>query len=406
MSPDALRPAPGRIAPFARLGTVAGPLSLLLACQGLTAYNAVPGSDTDPDVNGGDADTDADADADADADSDVDVVVLDISEVAPDWGNNKGGTEVTIRGGPFDKTARVWFGAKEAEVTFAGPSKVVATAPRSTETGAVDVKVTTETGEGTGTSAFTYWADGTGSYGAYGFVEWYHMVGSYWDGTPSDFGFAQMFFAEPNSAPPWRVYYSGSKDSCKSEYEFAGELLIYDLGASSLKLELPTGATMSLPPDPDNAWLYATELSPAQFKQNGTYGLEEVIADGFPPVTNPALVVTPASFSVTQPAVSGSTPPTITKSLALQWQTSGAGDYVLVILNRYSGSSVVETVTCVATDDGAFQVPSSAWTGWSSGSQMDVLVGRAKEATGTFQHNDATSGVLGVYWVYGAGFQQ
>lgn len=404
MSLNPLRLFSGSAAPFARLGSAASGLVVLAACQGLTAYN--PGADTDP---GDDPDPDSDSDPDSDTDPDTDpqTVDLDLSEIAPDWGSNAGGTEISIRGGPFDSSARVWFGAKEATVTSSTKNRLVVTLPKSTETGAVDVKVTTDTGEGIGTSGFYYWADGTGQYAAFGQLGWYHMVGTYWSSTPADFGYASVFFTDAVDTPPWRLSYSGSKDSCKSDYTYSGDVGVYEFDADSIKLELPTGATMSLPKDPDATYAFGTELAASQFKQNGTYGLEEIVASDFPPITNPELIVTPTSFSVSQPAIAGSTPPTLSKAISFQWQTSGAGDYVLILLNRYNASFVMqETVTCVANDDGAFNVPSSVWAGWSSGGQLDVLVGRAREASGTFEHNNATSGVLGVYWVYGAGFQQ
>ena len=56
-------------------------------------------------------------------------------------------------------------------------------------------------------------------------------------------------------------------------------------------------------------------------------------------------------------------------------------------------------------DDGSFVVPSTIWSGWSDYDQISILVGRVQEPTTTLPYNNADNGTVGIYWVYGAGFQ-
>jgi hypothetical protein len=63
-------------------------------------------------------------------------------------------------------------------------------------------------------------------------------------------------------------------------------------------------------------------------------------------------------------------------------------------------------VTCAVRDDGSFTVPSSAWSSWTTGRYVDIVVGRARMPSGTIPVNNADSGVAGVYWVWGLGRMQ
>ena len=56
-------------------------------------------------------------------------------------------------------------------------------------------------------------------------------------------------------------------------------------------------------------------------------------------------------------------------------------------------------------DDGAVTVPSTIWSDWSTFDQMSILIGRVKEPTTTLPYNNADNGVVGIYWLYGAGYQ-
>jgi hypothetical protein len=60
-------------------------------------------------------------------------------------------------------------------------------------------------------------------------------------------------------------------------------------------------------------------------------------------------------------------------------------------------SAIVEAVTCVVQDDGAFTVPASVWTGWEPGRSLVVVLGRVQESVATLPYNNSTSGMVGIY---------
>jgi len=374
---------------------------------GLSGTNETD-ADTDADADG---DADADADSDADADADTDITALAVDSVNPEYGTTAGGASVTISGGPFDETASVRFGGVLATVDSVTRNTIqVQTPPYDTE-GSVDISVTTDSGTGGLTGGFYYIQDGAGLTGVMGAFEWYDIVGSYWSGTPRDFGYSTFWFTVPVDAMYYSLYAS-TLDTCQSEYSYSGpDIYYYDFDVPNATLVAPDGGTLRHTWDSTYGMFDAGDLSNGDFDQNASYDMQTISPTDFPSFEFPDIVRTPASFSVSSPAIGGSTVPSINRSsFTLTWTGSG-GDYMLAYLGRdlheeppSSGNYVyTELVTCALRDDGSFTVPSSVWSGWAANDQMDVLLGRATAGTGTVPFNNADSQFVGIYWVYGAG---
>ncbi|MBN2798078.1 MAG: IPT/TIG domain-containing protein [Deltaproteobacteria bacterium] len=387
-------------------------------CGGMRPYNvgagddtAVVDGDTDTDT---DTDTDSDTDTDTDTDSDTDVEPASITGLTPAWGSTLGGAEVRISGGPFDSSAQVHFvrdGARVAgTVLTANSSEVRVRTPAWTaEAGPVGVEVQTLTHYGEAADAFRYFLDGTGKTGALGALERYEMIGSYW--TPQSWVSAQAFFIEPWVMDWGSLLYAPGMDQCRSEYGIHADwdaIGVYDPQLSALVISSTSGGSVRMTPDADASWIYGAEPALSTFVHSTSYRLEPTTggAGSWPEFSLDPLVVTPPALSVYEPDMGGSEGPDIVQSaFDLRWSPSGARDYVLVDLFRYNGSAIVEEVTCKVVDDGTFRVPSSVWTGWSSGSQMSVYLGRASEGSATLPYNNARAGFVAVTWVVGAGWQ-
>ena len=118
----------------------------------------------------------------------------------------------------------------------------------------------------------------------------------------------------------------------------------------------------------------------------------------------PDVLDLPSSFNVSQPNMSGSSIPSVSRSaFNLTWSGSG-GDFMLAYLaKRPSDASTnwEEVVTCAMTDDGSFTVPSSAFSSWTSSRYVDVVIGRVTMPGGIVPYNDANVGFAGTYWVWG-----
>jgi hypothetical protein len=290
-------------------------------------------------------------------------------------------------------------------------NEIHARTPAYSSEGSVDVSVSTDAGSGGLTGGFYYIQDGAGLAGVIGAMEWYDIVGSYWSGTPRDFGFSNFFFAVPVDFQYWQ-FYSSALDTCVSSYSpTLPDIYYYDFEVAAATLTAPDGGTLRYTWDATYAYYDAGDLANGDFDQNASYDLATLTPTDFPAFDAPDIVRTPGSFTVGSPAIGGSTPPPVNRnSFSLMWTGSG-GDYMLAYLGRDlheqpSGSGnfeYTELVTCALRDDGSFTVPSTVWTGWAANTQMDVLLGRVTLGTGTVPFNNADSQFAGIYWVYGAG---
>lgn len=386
------------------------------ACGNLAAYYP-EGRTVDP--IGTDSDTDEDTDTDSDTDPDTNLIPLEITEVSPAHGTSAGGVEVEIVGGPFDNSAEVYFGERKGSVIATGRTWLTVETPSGSE-GAVDVRVRTETGEGEMTEAFNYWLDGSGRMGTYGSLSHTRYLGTYWCirepcetsadlGTPEPQAGAIIAFLEPSGLEWWENW-APAFNQCRSDYEPTLSATAYNPGVTSMTLRRSstTGAInlqRGSGETPD--FYYVTTGNITSGFANGTsYSIESRGGENWPAFEMPGAVSTPDMFSIFSPVVNSSTLPTVRRSnFRVEW-TGGDGDYVVILAERFGTTGSLELVSCVVDDNGAFTIPSTAWSGWSVDNQVRLQVGRVKEPTGVVPFNNARSGVVGVQWVVGAAVTQ
>ena len=283
-------------------------------------------------------------------------------------------------------------------------TELVVTTPNYSGTGWVSIDVANDAGSNFTGKAHQYWEDGTGTYGTTGAIEWYTMVGGYWS-SPSDFGAATIVFTAPTTTSYYELAYANALDTCELNYASTASFSALLPNTTSLSLNKPATGSISLLQDTTYNYIYAEDLGSGDFIENATYSLSPITTDpDFPSFSMKGIVETPASFKVSSPAIHGTSPPNVSQSTSLSWGGSG-GDYMLAYFLRYEGSAIIDEVSCVMKDDGSFTVPSTVWSDWSKGDQVSVLIGRALEPSTTLPYNNADNGVVGILWMYGAGFQ-
>lgn len=352
-----------------------------------------------------DADTDADGDGDSDTDSDTDTDVggPDIDAIDPAFGTNGGGLEVTITGGPFDSSSTVKFGSAAGTVTNRGTSLLTVRTPTTGVTGAVDVTVSNSDGETVDKGAFTFFEDATGLASLLGVVEWYAYTGGYWSGSDPGFGSAWVRMIEPADAYYWDFYANGD-DACASNFTSSLSLSVYDLGVTQIGLS-SSSTGMKLAWDSTYLW-WSTEPTAAQFKSDDNWDVDRISASGWPEFEVSLAARTPGTFSITAPALSGSSLPSLAKGdLNLRW-SGASGDRMLlymVLTDDGDWSSILEEVSCVALNDGSFSVPTSTFKSWRSNEVLYIMMGNTVGAgAGTVPLNNGDSRIAGAYWLIGA----
>lgn len=337
-------------------------------------------------------------------DTDTDVGSMIIGEVRPVSGTSAGGTEVVIQATPLTGELSVRLGGQPATVIDHTPTSVTVTSPAG-EPGWADIVIEAGKDHGRATDGWYYWPDGQGKTGVIGSISWYSYAGTYWEDTPDDWGRAWLSFTVPVELEYWELY-ATSLDRCESGYQYSFSTTdFYEPGASSVSL-VGTEAELILEQDDVDPTMYALDFAEG-WEPDSSYDL--LAMDGTPPwpdLAQPDLVGTPPGFSLFQPAIAGTYPPTVRQELELEWSDAGAGDFMVAILYRYSGDTVAEIVKCAMVDDGSFTIDRSVWDSWSSGSQLTVVVGRARVSPTSLAHNRASSQVAGVQWIVGAAYAE
>jgi hypothetical protein len=114
----------------------------------------------------------------------------------------------------------------------------------------------------------------------------------------------------------------------------------------------------------------------------------------------------PSPLSVSNPALSAADPDTLARGEAITWTPAG-NDWVLFTLHLYNGvgADSIETITCVARDDGSFTPDSSKFTLWPVGVQLTIFASATRDVPGgVLPWNQANSRVAGINTIMGAVF--
>lgn len=415
-------------------------LSLLLAgcAVGLTSYTKPDevGDDGGGGNGGGDGDVDLDTD-DWDSDPlDTDGGgssssgggngggSLSIDDVDPWWGVSDGGLAVTVSGSGFTSSTEVLFGGTEATVATRGSSALIIETPEfsgideSLGYETVNVKVEDGSDSDSLADAFIYYLSGVDKAGAFGDISWYHWTQSaksgFADGASlTDYGTAGVYFiTPPRDVHLWDLY-AASADSCSdASYSFTdtiGDIYTLDMGPSSITLAPASGSNITLAWDNSyGGYFNSADLTSAQVPQGTLYDMQNVAA-GYAPedFTVADAAKSASSFSLTSPLIDNSTLPIVSQSsLSFTWSTSTSGQRVLLYLAMMNSSgTTLDEIYCVASDDGSFTVPSSAWSGpWVRSSFMWIQAGRVIENGGTLPYNNGETRIAGVYWNIGLGY--
>ncbi|MFK7931081.1 MAG: IPT/TIG domain-containing protein [Myxococcota bacterium] len=367
-------------------------------------------ADTDTDT---DTDTDADTDTDTDTDTDVEWPELVLSGIDPNVGSNAGGQVLTVTVGPLDpEDVTVLMGGVEATILETSEEWVRIETPRLSLQGAASVEVRSAERTARLSDAYFFWADGSGLAGAVGTVANYDLDRSYDldlffggldENDPPQEQSAQIVFVEPSDWELWQLY-APELDMCVLNSESSAPGLTFlKPGFSSIELggvdlEVNESGNEYLLPRRPGSWSGTGAVSLEV--PNGEPGWLETSFEPFVTVPQQAPVVV-------RPALDGFSAPTdVRNGFALQWQSVGAGDFIVVQMYRYKGGERPDDVTCVLEDDGLFYTPSDLFSGWTNGRPVAIAIGRAKRSDAILPWNNSEARVYGMHWWYGGFYQR
>ncbi len=320
---------------------------------------------------------------------------IELDSVVPAFGSNAGGSEVILRGGPFDRFTEVTFGDVEGEVLSAEADELVVRVPRVDMDGDVALVVRSDIGSAVG--SFRYWPDATGLVGLKGTLAYVNVVGDYWTSSAADRALVELALVEPVAYEPWQDL-APTFGGCASDWGARPDRTVD--GAATVTL-VSSSTSVDIDVDSDGWYQADGGVTPGQ-----SYDFEP--SSDWAGLSVPDLVQVPVGLRVVEPALDVAVPPKVDRSFDITWDRSDSADYVAVVLERASwdansGAPVIQQkVTCAVPDNGSFTVPGELWSAWVPDEVIFVSVGRVKVSDGVLPHNGSSIAVTGAYWVAGA----
>lgn len=318
---------------------------------------------------------------------------LEVTGVWPPFGSDAGGSTVRIVGGPFEGFATVTIDGEEATVLSSTPEELVISTPPGVE-GVAELIVTSD--GAASTHSFRYWADASGMVGLKGAIEFVDVVGNYWADGGYDRARAEISLIEPVEFESWEAF-SRSYNSCTSDWTLPRDVPVDGMDDVVL---VSSDIRVDLEEDGDG-FVGDQGVAPGEM-----YGLET--AGEWDGVVLDDLVEVPPGLRVSAPVLDGDAPKKVDRQFELTWDRNAPADYVAIVMERShlepNGSLTIEQkVSCAVPDSGSFTVPGTMWNEWRSDDVITVSIGRVYEGNGVvLPHNNAESGVVGIYWVSGA----
>ena len=216
-------------------------------------------------------------------------------------------------------------------------------------------------------------------------------------------GHAYIAFIDPSDLHIWSLY-SETIDSCLSGTPPEAT----SLGISSLQLTSDSGSEIDLawstaallePSDSETVEGFTAEnLTSDQIQNEYTFSLTETEDGVAPSFSAKSLFQFPKQPDILEPTFNGSVQVDM-NNLRIRWTTNSSGDAILIkAIVVDDDDSVIDTVTCAATDDGEFQVDGAQWTNWKAEKNIILQVGRFVEGSTEMPLSNAQFRVGGIYW--------
>ena len=327
---------------------------------------------------------------------------ISIQTVSPPYGTSAGGTVVTLTGGPFDSSAQVSFADQTAQVSSVSGDTITCRTPTYGSEALVNVTVETDDGWGRSMEAFTYFQDGAGVQGSLGIFQWLAYDGAYFAEYTElvDFGFAYTTLIVPQ-AYDYASFFAPGFDQCASSYSGGGaSVYVYTLDVSSIRLESAGGTSLALPWVEDDLYFTDEDVAESSFRRFASYDLQPISSATLPGLAVEDYLHTPYELDITAPAINGSAINSLgAGDLTFRWQVEGPGDFVtieLYMLNA-AGDDLQYEISCLASDDGSFTVPTSVWPAYPSDRGVWVYSTRWQSPSGILPSNASTSGMVGAH---------
>ena len=333
-----------------------------------------------------------------------DPIPLELTGLSPAYGLSGGGDRVVLTGGIFNNEATVSFGDDPGVVIFADSDSLDVRVPRhdmDALSEKVDISVSLWDQSATLPAAFSYWRDAEGELGLTGLIQISQTVGDYQPATTT--AKAQLTFVDPSATIDPMDWWGIPLDSCVNDSDATFSYTANELDAQGATVRLvgTDGSTVDLV---GTGGTYAATTIPGATADSGWLGLQ-VDGDGlFPPFEMSQLSRSLGPVTLLGPLIDAATKPEIVAIQPFVWGTTSA-DFVLIELDQYdsTGTSVIDGIRCMSSNNGEIAIDAMKLDGWVSGSALDIRVGLGWIGGEKVPYNQSENQVVTVFWMLGKG---
>ncbi len=256
------------------------------------------------------------------------------------------------------------------------------------------------------TDTDTQWGSHPDKAGAVGWVVRVEYLGDYWTVRPEDHGYAWWKLIEPADVHWWDVF-ATNDDECASDFEpgLAFPALVDLAEPAVTTLSNDGGALIEMDLDAEEGAWTNTAVDVSNVRLNTVYDLDTMVSGVLPELSLLEALLMPMALEILGPAMDTDRAETLAKDeIAFSWGGADDAEMVLIELRYVDGdtSTVKETVTCRARNDGNFQVPSNAFNRYHSGDYILATLIAVREGSTVIPFNDAEFRVLGAHSQTGA----
>jgi hypothetical protein len=234
--------------------------------------------------------------------------------------------------------------------------------------------------------------------GAMGVMSYVKYQGTYWDGETADTLSMSWGLIEPFD---FRFYdlYSTDWDKCETDYDGGRGYTFDEIGADTSVLGVG-GDSFEVPYSEQG--VFAGDLPLAAWQPGEEYTMTVTDSDVDDFVIYDVVRV-PGEFALATPDLDGELGTVGPADLSFRWTGDDGEAFVLelILVDGQSGSTI-QSVSCLAENDGEFKVPASAFTKWEADAVLYMVVSLMSHGEGIVQHNDGRSAVAGIFSLYGA----
>ena len=331
-----------------------------------------------------------------------------IQNITPRFGPTTGNTLITITGGPYDAGTQVFFGPVQASIVYQTTNELQVLSPTAQNEGAVDIRVTTLSDSASYPLGFAYFLNATGDTGAIGFLRYYSLMGTYWEaGSTLNQGEAEIIFLNSPDLHLWELVVPALDTCSPTTYSYSGNVTLYNMQETQIQLQSSLGSQITLYWDTQLSLYKSSTLSQSALPNNTFYDLMPFTGNlqGF---EVPSIAKTSQPASISNPALQGGSPPTISQYQQFNWTPSGASwiGITVAVNNNPLNGSYVDMINCMVVDDGDFTIQGNFFTQWIAGRQVDVFFSRYVEHEVILPHNNSIGRIAGEYVQLGAGIAQ